>query len=106
MCGLDGVVWPAPFVLPQCHPYVGLRDAALPGDITMNLESLALLFVLGAVNNQISHIVTVGVIFEDVRQLVKVRIGGKMAHLVTCHLCCGQCRPRGVRRSPHGSRLQ
>jgi len=55
----------------------------------VNLEALLLLLVLGAVNHQISHIITTGVIFEDVRQFVKVRIGGKLGYLVSCHLCCG-----------------
>lgn len=55
----------------------------------MQPDSLTLLLILGAVNHQVAHILTVGVIFEDVRQWVRDNLGAKMGYLTTCHLCAG-----------------
>jgi hypothetical protein len=52
-------------------------------------DSIWLLVILGAINHQVTHIITIGVIFEDVRAFIQQRIGGKMGYLVTCHLCAG-----------------
>lgn len=51
-------------------------------------ENFALLLILGVVNHQVAHIITVGVVFDDLRRWVKAR-NGKLGYLASCHLCCG-----------------
>jgi hypothetical protein len=53
------------------------------------VDMLGMLLVLGAINHQITHIITTGVIFQEIRQWVWNTFGGKLGYLVTCHLCCG-----------------
>ena len=54
-------------------------------------DMLLMLLVLGAVNHQVTHIITTGVILEDFRQWVSKTFGqdSKLAYLVRCHLCAG-----------------
>ena len=52
-------------------------------------DTLLMLLVLGAVNHQITHCITAGVIFEEVREWVQTHCGPKLGYLVTCHLCAG-----------------
>jgi hypothetical protein len=49
------------------------------------------LLVLGAINHQVTHIITTGVILEDFRQAIALKFGpaSKMAYLTRCHLCAG-----------------
>jgi hypothetical protein len=52
-------------------------------------DVILMLLVLGAINHQITHIVTTGVILAEVRTWVKQHMGQKVGYLTTCHLCCG-----------------
>jgi hypothetical protein len=54
-------------------------------------DLILMLLVLGAVNHQLTHILTTGVILEDFRGWVAQKFGqtSKMAYLVRCHLCAG-----------------
>jgi hypothetical protein len=53
------------------------------------ISAILSLVVLGAINHQITHIITTGVIFKECRDWVWATFGGKLGYLTTCHLCCG-----------------
>ena len=55
----------------------------------MTTDTLLLLVILGAANHQVTHIITVGVIFEGLRQWITRTFGAKAGYLVQCHLCAG-----------------
>ena len=57
----------------------------------MDGQPVLLLVILGGVNHQVTHILTVGVIFEEFRQWVRSHLGSKAGHLVQYHLCAGMC---------------
>jgi hypothetical protein len=52
-------------------------------------DVILMLVILGAINHQITHIITTGVILSEFRAWVKQHLGQKMGYLTTCHLCAG-----------------
>jgi len=54
-------------------------------------DMLLMLLILGAVNHRVTHILTVGVVFQDFRDWTSKTFGheSKLAYLVRCHLCAG-----------------
>lgn len=54
-------------------------------------DIIFILVVLGAINHQVTHILTVGVVFADFREWMSRTFGAdsKMAYLTRCHLCAG-----------------
>ena len=65
-------------------------------------DTLLMLLVLGAVNHQVTHCITAGVIFEEVRQWVRLHCGAKLGYLVTCHLCAGTWVGFGIAAAASG----
>ena len=49
---------------------------------------LAAILILGAINHQIAHIVTQGVVFDTLRARAKA-VHPKLGYLLSCHLCFG-----------------